>query len=70
MTRSSNLAWIGFSSRQARRRRQKLHDYYGDKEEMTDEQENDVYENLIRLAREDSLHDLSKTLQELYDSCD
>ena len=30
---------------------------------MTDEQDNDVYENLIRLAREDSLHDLSKTLQ-------
>ncbi|KAK5214800.1 hypothetical protein LTR99_011279, partial [Exophiala xenobiotica] len=50
--------------------RQKLHNYYGDKEEMTDEQENQVYENLIKLAKENGLHDLRKTLQELYDSCD
>lgn len=37
---------------------------------MTDEQENQLYENLIKLAEEDGLRDLTKTLQELYDSCD
>lgn len=50
--------------------RQKLHDYYGDKEDLTDKQENYVYENLTKLAKEDSLCDLRGTLQELYDSCD
>lgn len=37
---------------------------------MTDEQENEIYEKLINLAKEDGLHDLGKTLQGLYDSCD
>lgn len=37
---------------------------------MTNEQENQIYENLIELAKEDGLHDLGKTLQELYESCD
>jgi hypothetical protein len=37
---------------------------------MTDEQENQTYEKLIKLANEDGLHDLRKTLQGLYDSCD
>jgi hypothetical protein len=37
---------------------------------MSDEQENRQYEELIRLAKEDGLNDLSKALEDLYNSCD
>ena len=41
------LTWLQQTSHQDKLEegRQRLHDYYGDKEEMTDEQENQVYEN-------------------------
>jgi len=47
-----------------------LHNLYQGQADLSDEQENQLYEKMIRLAGQDGLNDLKKTLEHLYDSCD
>lgn len=61
MVQSSNRAEL-------EKGRKKLHSAYTGEALITDDEETEQLESLIRLAQEDELHDLSKMLQHLLDS--
>ncbi|EXJ82259.1 hypothetical protein A1O3_06072 [Capronia epimyces CBS 606.96] len=50
--------------------RRMLHNLYDNGLNLTEEDENKVYEKLISLAEKDGLQDLKQTLEHLYESCD